>query len=339
MNHAGPLIRISSLARYRELVRELGGHPEAFLREFNIAPELLDVHHAMIPMQSMVQLFELTASQLDCADFGLRLSAQQDWNVIGPVSLIARNAPDVGAALDDFARFVGFYSAGTIIALDRTDPAAPRLTYRFELGREITRHRQTVERALGVMHNTMALLLDDRAFHAQAVLFRHGAALPLQRYRKHFKTNVLFGQEVDGLVLHPAQIIRPISQHNRMMREFLIDFVSSAMSRHPRTVRELVTAAIDRLLPTGRCTLHAVAEQLARRERTLQRQLANEGVTFEQVVDAVRRDWSESYLAELAMPIAQIAGLLGYGEQSSYNRACRRWFGQTPLERRRALLG
>lgn len=336
---AGPLIRITALTHYRELVRELGGDPEALLRRFNIAPDLLDVHYAMVPMLSLVHLLERTAWELDCPDFGLRLSQQQDWNIVGPVALIARNSPDVGAALDDFARFIGFYSAGTVFQLDRTTaPDAPRLTYHFELGRPVGPSRQAVERALGLMHHVVGVLLDDRAFHAQSVLCRHDPVLPVAHYRKYFGTRVVFGQEINALVLTRAQIARPIDRHNKMMRAFLVDFVSREIDRQPHSVREHATASIDRLLPTGRCSLVSVAEQLAMHSRTLQRQLSDEGLTFAALLDAVRRDRAQSYLAEPAMPMTQIAGLLGFGEQSSFNRACRRWFGQTPQSRRQALL-
>jgi AraC-like DNA-binding protein len=32
--------------------------------------------------------------------------------------------------------------------------------------------------------------------------------------------------------------------------------------------------------------------------------------------------------------LGQIAGLLGYAEQATVNRACRRWFGKTPRQYR-----
>jgi AraC-like DNA-binding protein len=35
--------------------------------------------------------------------------------------------------------------------------------------------------------------------------------------------------------------------------------------------------------------------------------------------------------------MAQIAGLLGYQEQSSFNRATKRWFGVTPKAYRKSL--
>ncbi|WP_414714303.1 hypothetical protein [Sphingobium sp.] len=32
------------------------------------------------------------------------------------------------------------------------------------------------------------------------------------------------------------------------------------------------------------------------------------------------------------MQVAQIATMLGYAEQSSYSRACRRWYDESPRE-------
>ena len=37
--------------------------------------------------------------------------------------------------------------------------------------------------------------------------------------------------------------------------------------------------------------------------------------------------------------VSQIAGLLGYTEQSTLNRSCRRWFGMTPRQYRASALG
>jgi len=55
------------------------------------------------------------------------------------------------------------------------------------------------------------------------------------------------------------------------------------------------------------------------------------------MVEAARRELADLYLAEANMPMAQIAGLLGYAEQSSFNRACRRWYSMSPRERRALL--
>jgi AraC-like DNA-binding protein len=69
--------------------------------------------------------------------------------------------------------------------------------------------------------------------------------------------------------------------------------------------------------------------------RTLQRRLGEQGLFFEDIVDDVRRSRAEEYMRYGVIPLAEIAGLLGYSDQSSLNRSCVRWFGRTPAQLRR----
>jgi AraC-like DNA-binding protein len=50
------------------------------------------------------------------------------------------------------------------------------------------------------------------------------------------------------------------------------------------------------------------------------------------VIDRERRAQAARYLAVPGLHLNQIAGLLGYTEQSAFNRSCRRWFGKTPRQ-------
>ena len=69
--------------------------------------------------------------------------------------------------------------------------------------------------------------------------------------------------------------------------------------------------------------------------RTLQRRLRDEGRSFKQVLDALRRDLAPVYLADPGLSSLDIASLLGFAEQSSFTRACKEWTGHTPTQYRR----
>ena len=73
-------------------------------------------------------------------------------------------------------------------------------------------------------------------------------------------------------------------------------------------------------------------------ERTLQRRLEEEASSFVQLLSDTRRELAEQYLSRLQMTLEQAAYLLGFSEQSSFFRACKRWFGVPPGEYRRHLL-
>ena len=87
---------------------------------------------------------------------------------------------------------------------------------------------------------------------------------------------------------------------------------------------------MEKLLPHGRAKVSAVAKALALSARTLSRRLADEGTTYGEVLDQVRRSLALQYLKEPGMPLSQIAWLLGYEGSTSFNHAFRRWMGQSP---------
>jgi AraC-like DNA-binding protein len=83
-------------------------------------------------------------------------------------------------------------------------------------------------------------------------------------------------------------------------------------------------------LPSGNCTSERVAGALHMSARTLQRKLAAESTTFRKLVEAVRQELAESYLADGSFNITQISYLLGFSSQASFSRSFKRWTGFTP---------
>ena len=66
----------------------------------------------------------------------------------------------------------------------------------------------------------------------------------------------------------------------------------------------------------------------------VQRRLADEGFTFDAILDDLRRDLALRYLSDKRIAIAEVAYLLGYSEPSPFHRAFKRWTGSTPNEMR-----
>lgn len=77
-----------------------------------------------------------------------------------------------------------------------------------------------------------------------------------------------------------------------------------------------------------------VARTLAVHPRTLQRTLADEGLTFAEILDCVRRAEARTLLAT-DLPFAEISARLGFAEPAVLTRSCRRWWGATPSRLRR----
>jgi AraC-like DNA-binding protein len=93
-----------------------------------------------------------------------------------------------------------------------------------------------------------------------------------------------------------------------------------------------------RLLPENRATVQQAAEALHVSVRTLQRRLDARAFTWQQLLDRTREQLARQYLADRALSLGDISLLLGFSEQSAFNRAFRRWTGNTPAKMRRQMM-
>lgn len=77
-------------------------------------------------------------------------------------------------------------------------------------------------------------------------------------------------------------------------------------------------------------TLQTLALSLGKSKRTLQHALEREGVTFSQLHDQCRKALAHDLLLSAGTSLKSIAIALGFRDASSFNKACQRWFGQSP---------
>jgi AraC-like DNA-binding protein len=53
-------------------------------------------------------------------------------------------------------------------------------------------------------------------------------------------------------------------------------------------------------------------------------------VSYQQLLDAARKEAARRYLAESSLAIGEVAYLVGYSEPAPFHRAFKRWYGVTP---------
>jgi AraC-like DNA-binding protein len=103
-------------------------------------------------------------------------------------------------------------------------------------------------------------------------------------------------------------------------------------SLDPHKVASHVRRLLIALLPAGNTDQEMVAKRLNRSASTLQRQLADEGLTYREVLESTRRSLAEHYLAAGKHSQAQIAYMLGFSDQSNFSRAFKRWTKMSPKQ-------
>ena len=159
-----------------------------------------------------------------------------------------------------------------------------------------------------------------------------------------FGPSVVYGVPAAYGRFDAALLDRPVPNADGSMLKVLqrhADELLAARLREtsePRIVSD-VRREVAAQLANDRARVDDVAQALALSTRTLQRKLADAGTNFQAVHDAARQALAEELLRDSQLNLTDVAFMLGYREQSSFNRACRDWFGNTPARTRERLRG
>lgn len=329
-------VRARALMGFADLVNQCGGEPGALLHELEISPALLEQPDASLEHAQVVRLFERAAERLEVSDFGLQLAQIQDTDALGPVAVIALNAASVGEALDAIHRHMAYISTSAEAVIDPdARPGQAALFYSLNLPIDIP-HRQKSELSYAIALRLLRLLAPEQDSSDWEVQFQHEQGLPLDEYRQRLGCRVRFGQKAEGLYFPRALLNQTINTADPVLAGESERYVSHIVRRFPLDLAMQVRTLLEQQLVSGKCTLPRIAQQLMMSPRTLQRRLKQQGSSFDEIADTLRRERAEDLLRNSNKPLESVWGLIGYTEASTFNRACRRWFGQTPLAFRKA---
>jgi len=137
------------------------------------------------------------------------------------------------------------------------------------------------------------------------------------------------------MIFSPDGLRRPLPAVNRELARandrILADF-SRSLSESSFASR--VRKAIMEGLSSGKPSAAEVARNLAIAQRTLQRKLQEEGTTFQDVADEVRKELALQYVQSGEYDLSEVTYLTGFSSTSSFTRAYKAWTGRTPSEDR-----
>jgi AraC-like DNA-binding protein len=178
---------------------------------------------------------------------------------------------------------------------------------------------------------TFCRWITGRNIRLLAVELTYPEPADLQPYVDAFQCLPVFNASRNSLLFPLADVTAPLPTsnpllarlHDQFAGDYLKHFDHAQVSHRGREI-------IVQLLPDHEPRRDEVARALGMSERTLQRRLEEEGTSFQDLLDDTRRELAAQYLGRLQLSLAEAAYLLGFADQSSFSRACKRWFELSP---------
>ena len=182
-------------------------------------------------------------------------------------------------------------------------------------------------------------LLSGRQLFPKHVSMMHVRSKGISKFARSLGKNIEFGSDADEIDFPAGSAEWALVDADPRLNKILLKVCEESLNARKSNTgafRTTVENTIAPLLPHGQAHADVVAKKLGMSERTLARRLAEEGVTFIEVLQQLKASLASRYLEDDGMPISRIAWLLGFEEASSFSHACRRWTGKSPRELRSA---
>ena len=309
--------------------------PAELLASVGLPPEVdpAGALQEFVGADAYYDLIERMAGPADHA-FPFRYAEGFVPDAMGALGLAMKTAGTVGDALQRLVRYI-LVLTDTLEYELVEEPGGRRIVL---VGRPHHRRgaRLANECALGAITSFLRAAVGTRVVPT-AVSFRHARPASDQPHHDFFGCPVRFGEPDDAVHLDHRLLATRTRLADEGLSAYLLHQLDDLHRRMgERSVVAQVRSAVTDHLPDGVPSRATVARRLALSERTLHRRLAEEGVSYQQLANEARQEAAEALLADDRHTLTDVAYLTGFGDQSAFTRAFKRWTGQTPQAYRRA---
>jgi AraC-like DNA-binding protein len=311
-----------------ERAPKLGVSRETLLRDAKLDEQQLRDPSGRIPLAAVARLWRSVASNVHDPAVGVRLGSDIRVREFGIVGYAMAFSHTVASALNRVSRYSRILSSAHALIME---PAGEATWVRLEMQPELRAFR------LAVDYRLAAVLSACREIAASPispliVQLPYRRPADVKAYVKFFDAPLEFGSLGAALLLRNEDLARPNARADDKLTGYLDSLAEQTLVSvgDEGTLRERVRRALWTELPEGVPSLPRLARTLGMSDRTLQRQLREEGTTFLALLEGLRRELAPSLLRDGRLGVSEVAFVLGYEDPSAFGRAFHRWFGRSP---------
>jgi AraC-like DNA-binding protein len=190
--------------------------------------------------------------------------------------------------------------------------------------------------SLLVIYHRFCCWLIEQAVTVKRVSVEYEEPAHAAEYRVLFTCSMEFKQGITGLLIDSSFLNQKVVKSNVDLTQFFEEAPAGILSRPQNDqsfsakIRQILMHAQDEVTPT----FQEIASSLAVTEQTLRRRLKDEGVTYKELKENIRRDLAVFLLTHNELAIKDVSARLGFAETSAFQRAFKDWTGVTPANYR-----
>jgi len=279
-----------------------------------------------ITQRSLIAFLDECARLVGDARVGLEFAPHLTPAGYGVYGRYILSGPTLLDALRRSRRALRWHSSRDAVTIE---DAGPYVLFGYRFSSAGTQGYENVAYcAAGVLLNLIRAYL-GADWRAERIDLDLPSARAEARAQDTFGCPVRFGADGIGIYMRPETLgVR--SPRRSFASTTLADVHRSRARRAPNGVSDVARELVRIQLMDSAVGLEATAGRLGLGPRTLQRQLADQGLQFRDLVNQVRIERARELLAEQDLSVTQVAAELGYSAPAHFARAFRRETGTSP---------
>lgn len=297
-----------------------------------------------LPRVRWLELLAEVAAQLHEPELPVRIGAALQVRHLGIAGQVLLSCDTLGEAAENFCRYCRLVDDMGYTTIRRDAHSGTARFHWGERGAEVP--PPAMEQIWAGAMLGLSQWLTGRSDIAGEFHFHQARPAELAPFEQLLGTRLHFDCQETRAVFPAWMMALPVATHFPQMRPIveaqaeaslraLEQEINQAHDASGELVRRVGSLIAD-ALAKGTASIGLIAPQLALSTRTLNRRLAEAGTSFRALCETVRRTRAQALLRNDTLALAEISFLLGYQEQSTFQRAFKRWTGMTPGEFRAA---
>jgi AraC-like DNA-binding protein len=318
---AQPTLSAGAVRGLLAAFERLGHDVPTLLSAGGIRPADLDDPDGLIPCAAFGALLGVAQQRRPLKNLWLRLAQETPLGAYPLIDYLIVTSSSVGEGMRRYARNARLTGAALRIEI-REDERPIRVII------ECPGSDPEYSICLSLLH-----LRREAAgsLRAEYVSFAHQPDDPAE-FEEAFGCPVHVNAAWSGIALSLEAWQLPFRRRDPILQGVLERHAAEVLARIP--AGDDVVSGLRRVLAKrvagGDTHVSAVARDLGTSARTLQRRLADAGVSYQAILDQSRCEAAERHLGDASLSIAEVSWLLGYSEPSAFHRAFKRWRGVSP---------
>ena len=322
----GATIAAIQVADMLDVLRRLGVDVELLAKRFGLSAETADPDDIRVEALQTLALLEAAGRALQDPLIGLHAGAKRRTR--GPMYYLMLSSARASEGLRLWARFASV-PLSTLVMEVTVRAGIVDLT--MDLGDPVlARNYQAVDFVVSSNHSSLRRAISG--FELIEVTLTHPEVGEPGETARVFGCPVRFGAKRNILRFPDSMLDTVPVAANAWISEQIQQFAAAVLARLTTgSVRDRAVDAIRALLASGLTVdRRGVARRLHMSERTLQRHLDREDVTFRDLRDTVRSELARALLANRALKVETVALTVGFAGIASFSKAFSRWSGHSP---------